>query len=152
MALETDEPYFVPGEHARIRRAVRLMAGRTSFKANWGVLENERTSFVAMALETAWLVAERSSHRLRAETGMRIMTIGARHGTFGQTMFVRFLERGPHREMAGSTLLVDFGGFPGDKPTSVVTVDAMATGAGNLIFGMPACDAANFGFGVRVAG
>src|SRR5579872_554350 len=96
VTLQTDEANLVARQHTGIGRAVRLVAGRTPFKTYRGVLKNERPALIAMALKAAWLVSKRGAHRLLTETGMRIMTIGARHGAFRQTMFIGFLERSPH--------------------------------------------------------
>ena len=92
MTFEAHQANFVPDQHSRISRAVRLMAGGATFEANGGVLEYKWSTFVAVALEAGRLVTEGNAHALRHIARVRIVAIGARHGAFGETMFIGFLK------------------------------------------------------------
>ena len=82
MALQADEPDFLPYQQAGIVRAMGLMAGGTGLEADRGMLKRKRTSFVAMAAVTTRLIGgEGLSHRA-AGSSVRIMAIHARHGVF----------------------------------------------------------------------
>ncbi len=114
VALQADEAHLVAGQHARIGRAVRLVAGRAAFQPHRRVLVGKRTALVAVALEAARLVGR---HRLERTVASRL-PCGLWQSTqdmapLGQLVRVRPLERGPLRRVAARALLVDRGGLRG---------------------------------------
>src|SRR5260370_16805657 len=97
------------------------------------MLENERAALVAMTLQTARLIAERSAHAVGSEARMRVVAIYAGHRAFRQTMLVRSRKGTPLRQLAvgagsvGFRFLVDnhlspsrpLSPVPGPSPSSL---------------------------------
>ena len=83
VALQADQPHFLPDQHFRVRRAMRHMAALAAFFTHRGVFESERPAFVAMAVEAAGLIGAGDPH-CRFETAVRIMAVDARHRVFGE--------------------------------------------------------------------
>jgi hypothetical protein len=115
MTLQTLEPHFLPGEHARICRAVRFMASGAAFEPHRRVFVGERTPLVAVAFEAAGFVPRNGLDLLGPETAVWIMAVDAGHRAFVQVMAVGTLELGPGVHMAGSALAIDGGCFAGDE-------------------------------------
>src|SRR2546423_15504267 len=80
MALQTHKADLLAREHARIRRSVRLMAGRAALKSHRRVLECERPSLIAVTAEATWLSGRKRLHHPGPETSVRIVAIDAGHG------------------------------------------------------------------------
>src|ERR1035437_7768623 len=59
MALHAHEAHFMPDQHPRIRRPMRLVAGTASFEAHGSVLERKRSHFIAVAFAAIWFVESR---------------------------------------------------------------------------------------------
>lgn len=100
VAFQAHEAFFVPDEHARIRRAMRLMAGAASIHLHRSVLEGERSPLITVALEAAGFIGIYSSNRLRKKASVGIVAIDARHRAFRQAVLERLLELSPRRLVA----------------------------------------------------
>src|SRR6266849_3367658 len=77
MALQADVTDLMTHQHARVRRSMRFVARSAAFQPHRRMLENERAALVAMALQAARLVAERSFHAVGAEGGVWIVAVYA---------------------------------------------------------------------------
>jgi len=120
---------------------MRLVASRAAISPHHGVLVGERARLVRVALQATRLVAARRLQRVGQNAAMRIVAIGARHGTLGHLVFERLLEARPDVLMAKGTLLIDAFGLRDRLPLWCRLVHRMAGGAGHLIPGMAASDA-----------
>ena len=96
MALEADETLFMPRQHPRIRRPVRLVTGRAAFQFHRRMLERERTSLVTMALEAARLIAVDCLELLESRSAMGVVAVHTGHRAFRHWMMMRTLELGNH--------------------------------------------------------
>ena len=114
MAFQTNQPHFLADQHSRILRTVRHMAALAAFLAHGSVLEDERSTFVAMALETGGLIRARQTHQAGFETAVRIVAIDAGHRIFGNRMFERLRERRLHIQMTAHALSIDVRRFARD--------------------------------------
>jgi len=94
-------------QHARIRRAVRLVAGRAALEPHRRVLENKGPALVAVAPVATRLVSRNRLDRPRQLRPVRVVAVDARHRPFGQLVLVRPLEARPDRGMALRALGVD---------------------------------------------
>ena len=152
MALQTHLLHLRPVEHARIRRTVRRVAGRTSLESHRTMLEGERPAFVAMAIEASRLVrAERLRHR-GLHAAVRIVAIDAAHRALRQLVMKRLLELRRDRQMAAFALLVDRFRFAHHQLFRRRRVNLVAGGAGHLILGVAALQAADVRRLVQVTG
>ena len=59
------------------------------------MLEDERSTFITVALQAWRLIPVGDTHALRQIAGMRIVAVGARHRAFREPMFIRFLKCRP---------------------------------------------------------
>jgi hypothetical protein len=82
VAFQTLQPHLLPGQHARIRRTVRLMTGSAPFHAHRGMLECERAAFVAVTSEATGFVRGDRAERAVDLASVRIMAIDAANATF----------------------------------------------------------------------
>ena len=105
------------------------------------MLENERTAFIAVALEAGRLVAECNAHGLRQVARMGIVAVGTGHRTFGKTMLVRLLKGRPDREMARGALRVDVRGFLQEQRPPAGAVNGVALKAPHGVLGVTRQDA-----------
>jgi hypothetical protein len=152
VALQAHEADLRPGEHARVGRAVRLMAGHTTFEPHGGMLVSERPSLVAMALEAAGFVGVGGLDGPRQEAAVWIVAIHAGHGALRHPMLEWLLKAGPHIRMARGAQLVDIGGLAGDQPVGPVLVDGVALDAAHLVLGVAAIQSAYVGGLIQMAG
>src|SRR5271169_4798929 len=82
MAFQADKAHVGPREHARIRRAMRLVTGLAAFKAHRGMFERKWAPFVAMALEASRFVGREALEHGGPDTAVRIVAIHAAHAAF----------------------------------------------------------------------
>src|ERR1039458_10062514 len=111
VALHAYEAHLMPRQHAGIRRPVRLVAGPASFEAHGSVLEGKGSHLIAVAFGAARFVGLGGLHLAGQGAAVRIVTIDAGHGAFGQAVFVRLLETGPDIGVAGGAEGVDLVGL-----------------------------------------
>ncbi len=96
------------GQHPRIGRAVRLVAGRAAFQPHRSMFESERPALVAVAFEAARFVGVHGlQHEVRLRAAVRIVAIHAGHGALRQPVLVGPLEAGPDIVVARGAQLVD---------------------------------------------
>lgn len=88
-----------------IGRAVRCMAGHTTFGFHRGVLISERTLFVRMTFNAGSISAGGQTCLFEFETAMRVMTIAATHRAFHDFMVEGHREGCFHFAMATETKL-----------------------------------------------
>jgi hypothetical protein len=138
MALETNQPHFLPDQHSRIGRPMRLVAGSAAFQAHWGVFESKRTALVAVAPEAAGFVGRKNLHHAGPEASVRIVAIHARHGAFRQPVLERPLKLAPDAGMTGGALSVNLRSFARDQTEGSVGMNLVAGRARNLILGVAA--------------
>ena len=144
VTLQAHKSNFMPGEHPRIRRSVRLVATAAAFQTHGRVLECEGPSLVGVTAQTAGLVCGKSSHLLRTKTSMRIVAVDARHCALRQSVSVRSLKLRPCTQVAAGALRVDLRRLVRPKRASGA-MNGVAAAAGDLSFGMPALNAAGVG-------
>lgn len=143
MAFETHKPYFLPDQHARVSRTVRLVTNAAALEPDYGVLKRKRTTLVAVAFQAPRFVrAERLCHR-PPDAAMGIVTIDAGHRAFGQLMVIRALKLCPDIQVAGRALIVDGGSLAGHQAMRPTSMNFMTGSAGNLILHVAALEAAN---------
>src|ERR1035441_6753072 len=142
----------MPREHPRIGRPVRLVAGAAAFEADGSVLEGKGSHLIAVAFGAPRFVGLGGLHLAGQGAAVRIVTIHAGHGAFGQAVFVRLLETGPDIGVAGGAEGVDIGWFARHQAVGSVLVDRVAGGATDLIAGMAAVDTAAVGRLIAMAG
>ena len=82
MALETELPHAAALQHLWIRRAVRRMACRAAFELQRRVFENERSLFIAVALDASCIGTDSKLRLFLLEASVRIMTVAAIHRSF----------------------------------------------------------------------
>jgi len=152
VALHTDLPHFVARQHARVRRAVRLVACRATFQAHRSVLERERSDLIAVAFGAARFAGARGLNRAGQGAAVRIVAIHAGHGAFRQTVLIGALETRPDIGVAGGALGVDLGGLAGHQAVRSVLVDRMASRATHLILGMTTIKTSGMGGLILMAG
>jgi len=152
MALETNQPHFLPDQHSRIGRPVRLVAGRAAFQAHRSVFEGERTALVAMAPKATSFVGRKNLHHSRLETSVRIVAIHAGHSSFRNPVLEWLLKLAPDTGMAGGALSVNLRSFARDQAERSVSVNLVACRARNLILGMAALQTAHVCRLIQVTG
>jgi hypothetical protein len=106
MAFQAHEALLRACQHARVRRAVRLMAGPASFHLHRRMLKRERPAFVRVAPHATRLVRVDGVHHARKEASMRIVAIYAGHRALGQEVTMRPLKFGPRLSVATGALRV----------------------------------------------
>src|ERR1035441_9501050 len=142
----------MPGQHARIRRPVRLVARTASFEAHRSMLERKGSHFVAVTSGATRFVGLRGLNQLGQRAAVRIVTIHAGHGPFRQAVFVMLLEAGPHIGVASGAQRVDLRSLARDQAVRSVLVDRVTGSATNLILGMAAINTSAVGGLIAVAG
>jgi hypothetical protein len=143
VALQTHQTHLVTDQHAWISRTVRLMTRHAALEANGGVLENEGTALIAVALEARRLVAEGNAHGLRHGARMGIVAVGTGHRAFGKAMLVGLLKRRPDREMARGALRVNVRRFLKEQRPPARAVNGVALKAPHGVLGMAGQDASH---------
>jgi len=138
VALQTNQPHFLPCQHPRIGRPVRLVACRATFEAYRRVIERERSTLVAVAPEASGFIVRKYLHHARPEAPVRIVAIYASHRSFRQPVFERLLKLAPDACMTGGALSVDRRSLARHQAERSVGMNLVAGGAGNLILGMAA--------------
>lgn len=83
VALQTNEANLMPRQHARVSGAMRLMTGLAPLKPHGCVLKGERTPFICVALKAAGFVCRKRSYLTSIDRAVRVVTVDARHCTFG---------------------------------------------------------------------
>ena len=71
---------------------MHFVAAGTAFQPHGGVLEGEWTSFVGVALETAWLVGSEGPYLPERKADMRIMAVRTRHCALHEPVGMRALK------------------------------------------------------------
>jgi len=151
VALQTNQSYFLAGQHPWIRGPMGFVTSPATFEAHWCVLKRKRTAFIAVALETSGLIGREDLIHRRPYTAVRIVTIDAGHRAFRHPVMKRFLELTPDRDVATRALFVDRGGLTRHQTQWAVGMNLVTSGAGHLILGMAALQAANMGRLIQVA-
>ena len=138
VALQADEPHFLPDQHPRIGGAVGLMTSSTTLESHHGVLKGKGAALVGVAVEASGFVStERLQHR-SPDAAVRIMAIHAAHGVLGYFVVKRSLKLRPHIQMAANAKLVYRRSFSNHQAVGSVGVDLVARRAGDLILGVAA--------------
>ena len=153
VTLQADEAHLGACQHARVSRAVRLVACPAALGFDGGVFEHEGAALVAMAFETAGLVGiDGLNHGPRDEAAVRVMAIDARHGAFRDTMLVGSLEAGPHIRMALGALRIHIGRLARYQAVRSILVNRVTGGATHLVFGMTTINPSHVGGLIEMAG
>ncbi len=151
MALQANQPDFLPDQHTRIRGPVRLMTRPAALKSHGRVLECEGSALIPVAFEAAWLVCREGLHHTGPEASMRVVAIHARHGVLSYAVFERPLKLRHYILMATGALLIYRSRLARDQPERSVRVDLMTGGARHQISGVAALDAAGVRRPVQMA-
>jgi hypothetical protein len=152
MALETNQPHFLPDQHPRIGRPVRLVTGRATFESYRSVFEGKRTALVAVAAEATSFIGREDLHHAGPEASVGIVAIYAGHGAFRQPVLVRLLKLAPDIGMTAGALSVDRGSFTCDQAERPVGMNLVAGRARNLILGVAALQTAHVRRLIQVTG
>ena len=151
VALQTNEAHFLPNQHARVGRTMRLMTRATTLKPHGNVLERKGPTLVPVAIEASRLVgAERLQH-CRTDAAVRIVAIDTGHGAFGQFMVIRLLELRPYIQVATRALLVDGGSLADHQIMPPVRMYLVTGCAGNLVLHVATLEASHVRRLVQVA-
>ena len=86
---------------------MRFVADRTTFKAHGVVLERERPTLVAMAIQAPRLVGGKGLRHRGTRGAVRVVAIDATHRAFGQPVVIRPLKLRPDIQVAARTQLID---------------------------------------------
>ena len=140
MTLQADQAHFLPGQHARIGRAVRLMTRAATLKPYGSVFKRKGPPLVPVAVEASRLVGGEGLQHGRANASVRIVAIDARHGAFGQFMVIRPLKLRPDIQVTAGALVVDSGGLADHQVMAAIRVNLMAGRAGNLVLHVTALE------------
>ena len=151
VTLQAHEPLLMAGEHARIRRAVRLVARFAAFHFHRRMLKSKRPALVAVAADATGLVGVFRVDHAREKTAVGVMTIDAGHGAFRQAMRVRPLKLGPNLDVAAGAFRVDRLVAARGNRLGIRLVHRMAANAGDLMAAVPALNPAGMGECVLVA-
>lgn len=152
VAFETHEAHFLTDQHLRVRRTVRHVAALAAFLPHRSVLEGERAAFVAMAFETARLIGARQLHEARFEAAVRIVSIHAGHGIFGNAVFEGLGKRRFYIDVAALALCIYVGEFAGHEAVGTVRVNRMALSTRDRIVRVAGFEPARRGRLIAVAG
>src|ERR1051326_2961416 len=152
VTLHANESHFVPRQHPRIGRPMRLMARPAAFGTHRSVLEGKWPDLIAVTLRARGFVGAGYLNRTRQRRPVRVVAIHAGHGAFRQPVFVGLLEASPDVGVAGRALLVDFGGLADHQTVRSILVNRMARGATHLVFGMTAVETAGMSSLILMAG
>jgi hypothetical protein len=128
------------------------MAGAATLQPHWSMLERKGTGLIAMAPCAARFVGARGLGHFGQHTAVRIVAIHARHGAFGQAVFVGALKAGPNVGVASGALRVDFRRLARHKPVRSILVDGVAGSATYVILVMTAGQTAGVSGLVLMAG
>ena len=79
VALEAKLANLSTLQHLGVLRTMRDVAGSAAFQLNRGMLENEWTGLIGVALDTARIGTDGQPRLLRLETAVRIVTVAALH-------------------------------------------------------------------------
>jgi hypothetical protein len=109
------------------------MARRTSLEPHWRVLKGERSTFIAMARETAGFVCCKGLGHSGPYAAVRIVAIDARHRAFRHTVVIWLLKLCHDIDVAFAALLVDCGELPCHQSEWAVGVNLVAYRALHLI-------------------
>ena len=110
-------------EHPRIRRTMRLMTRLASFVTNGLMFEGEGSALIAVAIEASGFIRAETLRHRSADRSVRVVTIDATHGLFGQFVVIRTLELRPDGQMATAALLIDLRRGPRHEFRSAIFVD-----------------------------
>ena len=94
MALQTKQIDLTHSQQTRVGRAVRSVATNATFGLYWQVLENERSLFFGMALETDLILGRAGTQLLRQEASVLVVAIRALHQSLVYPMPVGAAEFG----------------------------------------------------------
>ena len=141
MAFQANQPDFLPHQHSRIVRPVRLMACPAAFKPHGRMLERKRTALVTMATQAPRLIrGERLPHGF-PRGSVRIVAIHTGHRVLRHLVAKRFLKLRHHIGMAGRTLRVYLRLRASHQPHRPVRMNRVARRAGNRVFHVTALNA-----------
>ena len=134
MALKANRVHIGAVQQARIRSAVRRMAGRAAFRLYHIVLVNEWSRRLAVALGADRIHLRRCTQILLIERAVRIVAIGALHQAFFHFVVERHVEL---RFRFGVALIAKFGLCRRQKLLVIRTVvNAVAAYAAHFVFTM----------------
>ena len=86
MAFQAKQVDLAATQKPRVRRAMRRVAGYTSFGLDGRVLEGKRPGFVSVAIEAELILRVGGSQLVREKSAVRIVAIAA-----GQKPFIHFV-------------------------------------------------------------
>ena len=110
MAFQAQQIDIAPLEQARIRRAVRQVAGNATFGFYGRMFKRERPGFIGMAPKADLILRCRRTKLMRQETTVRIVAVTARNQAFIHAMMDRPRELRHFVQMTAITEL-RLGGF-----------------------------------------
>ena len=86
VALKAELARLAADKHARVARAVRLVAGRAAFQAQRRVLVNERPLLVRVTSDASRVRADGEARLALLEAAVRVVAIAAPHSPFEHAM------------------------------------------------------------------
>ena len=138
VALQADQPDFLPDQHARVGRSVNLMATGAALKTYRRVLKGERAALVAVTLQTSGFVGCENLRHRGPDAAMRVVTIHATHRALRKFVMKRLLKLRPLRYMTGPALFIDCRRLANYHSEGSVGMYLVAGGAGHLVLGVAA--------------
>ena len=152
MAFQAEQALFVTHQHARVRGAVRFVAGHAAFQPHRRMFEDKGSALIAVAPQASRLVAECCLSAVGGKARVGIVAVHARHCAFRQSVFVRPVEGRRLSQVAGRASRVNrrFGVLY--KFRALRSMDRMAGCASHLVLGVAARDAPSAGILIQVAG
>ena len=106
MAFQAHQSHFLPHQHPRIGRAMRLMTRRAAVEAHGSMFEGERPALVAVAVQAARLIRSEALPHRRPNAPVRIVAIHAAHGALRKLVMIRPLELRPFIRVAPRALRI----------------------------------------------
>lgn len=100
MAFQAERRHRGAIEQLRVAGAVGLVTALASAQVDRRMFEDERSLFLAMALETDLLAGEGLADLLGIDAAVRLMAIGALHGIFFYPVMERLGKLGPLKGVA----------------------------------------------------
>ncbi len=143
VALQTHQAHFLPDQHARVGRTMRLVTRAATLKPHGSVFKRKGPAFVPVAVEASRFVGAERLHHCRTDAAVRIVAIDTRHRAFGQLMVIRLLELRPYIQVATRALFVDGGSLADHQIMSPIRMNFMTGRARNLVLHVTALEASH---------
>src|SRR5262249_41940067 len=105
MALQAEQVHLAPAEQARIRRAMRRVAGNAAVNLHRRVFECKRTGLVRVAVKTNYVLSRRGTELMGEESAVRVVAVVAGNQSLIDPVMERLGEVGLDLQMASETKL-----------------------------------------------